>query len=227
MVRDRVEKLRPEPVRKRLLELVNSEPVVVEGDSDDVGFEALEGHDPAQVSRRLDDDRVAIVDEGLPDELERLDRAARQQELVVGRPPALEPLEPTGDEVTRTGEARRRRVLEGGSVPLLDELAQEIGDDPAREGGRVGQPTGEGDDVFGVGEREDGDETLSRARARPRGEEGLPSPELLLDGHGADSMEPSRSSRHACSYRRGGATTRTAEFAGSRRANASRTQQPI
>jgi hypothetical protein len=73
--------------------------------------------------------------------------------------------------------------LERGGLAFSDELSQDVGDDLAWERGRVGESAGEGDDVLGAREREDGDETFPRARACPGSEERLPGPHLLLDRH--------------------------------------------
>jgi hypothetical protein len=49
---------------------------VVERHRDDVGLEALERHDRAHVGRAFNRDRVAGIEECLPEQLQRLDRAA-------------------------------------------------------------------------------------------------------------------------------------------------------
>jgi hypothetical protein len=184
VVRDRVQELRRQAARQDSLELVDAESVVIERDAHDLGLEALEGHHGAEVGRRLHRDGVAAIDEDLADELERLDCAAREEELLLGRPPPLEPLEPSGDEVAGPRQSLRRRVLERGRVARLDELAQDIGHNPTGERGRVRQPAGERDDVLRPREREDGDQPLPRAASSAAGEVALPAAEFLVDGHG-------------------------------------------
>ena len=83
---------------------------------------------------------VAAVEEGLADELERLDRAARDQQLVVRRPPALERLEPARERVERAGEPARRRVLEGRRLARGRELREQRSGTFARKRQRVGKP---------------------------------------------------------------------------------------
>src|SRR5687768_10675998 len=137
VVWDRVEELRREAAHENSLELVDAESLVVERDAHDLGLEALESHDGAEVGRRLHSDGVAAVDEDLADELERLDCAAREEELFLGRSPLLEALEPPGDEVAGARQTLRRRVLERGRIARLDELAEDVCDDPTGERGRV------------------------------------------------------------------------------------------
>jgi hypothetical protein len=60
--------------------------VLVHRNRDDLRLEAAEGHDRAEIRRALDDDAVAAVEERRADELERLDPAARDEELAVIRP---------------------------------------------------------------------------------------------------------------------------------------------
>ena len=110
-VGDRVEELRRRPGGEHALELVDRKTVLVDRDTLDERLEALERHDRAQVGRRLDEDAVALVDERLAEELERLDRAAREHELALPRPPAF-PLDAVGHVLARAGEPVGRRVLE-------------------------------------------------------------------------------------------------------------------
>ena len=92
VVRDRVEELRAEAARELGLERRRVESVVVDGDPGHVGLERADGHDRAEVRRRLDRDDVARVEEGLAEQLQRLDPAARDHQVAVAGPPALEPL---------------------------------------------------------------------------------------------------------------------------------------
>ena len=61
----RVEELRPQPGRERGGERVDVEPVAVDGDGLDAGTVARIGHERAEVDRRLDDDRVAGLEENV------------------------------------------------------------------------------------------------------------------------------------------------------------------
>src|SRR5690348_1959444 len=105
MIRNGVEELGPEAAGQPLLQLRDVQPVVVEGDRHELRLEAAEGLDRAQVRRSLDDDRVSRVEERFPDQLKRLDSAARDQQLVLRGPRALLTLEPVGERVERAREA--------------------------------------------------------------------------------------------------------------------------
>ncbi len=89
VIRDRVEQLRAQAAGEPPLQLVDLEPVLVHRDGDDLGLVPAERHDRAEVGRPLHDHQVAAVEERLRHELERLDRAARDQQLVVGGAAAL------------------------------------------------------------------------------------------------------------------------------------------
>ena len=112
-VGDRVQELRRRPRAEHALELVDGQAVLVQRHAVDLRLEALEGHDRAEVGRCLDEHAVARVDERLADQLEGLDRAARQHQLAGPRPEALEALQPVGDEVARACQPFGRCVLEG------------------------------------------------------------------------------------------------------------------
>ena len=124
VVGDRVDELRAQAAGKLPLQLRDVEPVLVHRDGHDVGLEAAEGHDRPEIRRRLDDHDVAAVEERLADELERLDRAARDHQLVVGRSAALQRVEPGCDRVERAGEPSRRRVLERSRLACGGELLE-------------------------------------------------------------------------------------------------------
>ena len=119
VVGDRVEQLRPQARSEPPLEVLDVEPVLVQRNGDEVRLVAAERLDRAEVRRAFDDDDVARIDERLGDQLERLDRAARDQQLVLGRAPALQRLEPTRERVAadrrgrgsaRTGTPSTRRT---------------------------------------------------------------------------------------------------------------------
>jgi hypothetical protein len=57
--------------------------VLIHCDGDEHRLEAPEGLDGAEVRGGFDDDEIAGVEEGLGDQLERLDGPARDQQLVV------------------------------------------------------------------------------------------------------------------------------------------------
>ena len=95
VVGDAVDELRAKPTCKTPLEVFHVEPVLVHADRDERRLEASERLDRAQVRGGFDNDQVARIQEGLGDQLERLDGAARDQQLVVGRAATLQGLEPT------------------------------------------------------------------------------------------------------------------------------------
>ena len=182
-VGDRVQELGRATAGEHAPELVDVEPVLVQRHAVDLRLEPLEGHDRAEVGRRFDEHPVARVHEGLADELERLDGAARQHQLPGARPEALEPLQPVGDEIARAGQALGRRVLERRGVALLGELGQDLGDHRAGERRGIREAARERDDVLGPGQREDLEEAVTPAGARARGEERLPAANVGLDRH--------------------------------------------
>ena len=188
MVGDRVDELRPQTAGEPPLELVDLEPVVVHGDGDEVGLEAPERLDRAEVGRRLDDDHIAAVEEGLADQLERLDRAAREQELLLGRAAALQRFHAAGDRVERTGEPPRRRILERARLAGGGELLQERGDALAGKRRRIGEAARERDHVRHPEQREDRRDPLPHVAPRAGGEERL-TPDVGRHRHTAN---PSR-----------------------------------
>ena len=104
----------------------------------------------------LDDDEVAAVEERLADELERLDRAARDQQLVVGRPAALQRLEPCR-RARRAGRRARASARTGRRV-ASPAAANSASSAAARSRGnvaRVGEAARERDQVGHAEERED------------------------------------------------------------------------
>ena len=99
-----VDKLRAQAGSELPLQLVDLEPVLVERNGDEHRLEAAERLNRAEVGRAFDGDGVTGVEERLPDQLERLDCAARDHQLVVGRATPLERLEPFGERVERSEE---------------------------------------------------------------------------------------------------------------------------
>ena len=125
MVGDRVHELGPQAAREPSLELIDLEPLSVQRDGDELRLEAPECLDRSEVRRPLDDHEVARIEERFANQLERLDRTTRDQELFLGRTMALQRLEPTGERVEGPGEAARRRVLEGAHLAACGELLEQ------------------------------------------------------------------------------------------------------
>ena len=182
VVGDRVEQLRPKAGHELPLELVDLQPVVVERHDLDLRREAPERHQRAEVGRAFDHDGVARVEERLAGELERLDRAARDHQLVVGGAAALRRVDPSRERVERTGKPARRRVLERARLFRLGELGEQLRRALARERPRVGESAGEGDQSGHFEQREDLGDPLAHAAAGAGGEELLPS--ARRGGHG-------------------------------------------
>ena len=183
MVGDRVEELRSQALDETPLELVDLQPVLVHGDGDDVGLEAAERHDRADVRRPLDDDGIAAIEERLRDELERFDRTARDHELVLGRTTALQGFEPAGERIERSRETSRGRVLERARLARRSELSEQRCGALARERERVGEAARERDHVGQAEEREDVRDPLADVPARAGGEELVPAVGLGRDRH--------------------------------------------
>ena len=99
MIGDAVDELWPEPTLEASLQIVDIEPALIHADGDERRLEATKRLDRAEVRGGLDDDEVAGIEEGLGDEFERLDRAARDQQLVVLGAAPLQRLEPTREGI--------------------------------------------------------------------------------------------------------------------------------
>ena len=124
----------------------------------------------------FDDHDVAGVEIRLADQLERLDPAARDQQLVVGRTAALQPLEPVCERVARPGQPACRRVLERTHLAFGGELLEQRRDALARERLRVGEAAREGDQVGDPEQRQNRGDPLADIAARScRGERVPPS----------------------------------------------------
>jgi hypothetical protein len=175
VIRDGVEELRPNAVGKSPLELVDLEPVLVHRHRHELRFETAERHDRAEVRRPLDDDRVAAIEERLADELQRFDRATRDQQLVVSRTAAFDQLEPVGKRVERARDATSRRVLKGGRLTRRRELLEERGSPLAWERQRIREATRERDQVGNAEQSEDLCDPFADVPAGACREEGLPA----------------------------------------------------
>ena len=183
MIRDRVEELWPQAVGEPLLQFFDVKTVLVEGDRDEFRLEAAERLDRAEVGRSLDDDHVCRIEECFPDELERLDSAARDQQFVLRGPTALTALETIGQRVQRARDAARRRVLEGGGLAGCRELLQERGDSLTRERLRIGETTRERNDIGSAEQREHRGNAVAEFPACPSGGESLPASRVERERH--------------------------------------------
>ncbi len=183
MVGDRVEQLRARAAGEDALELVDLEAVGVHRHGHDLRLEPAEGLQGAQVGRRLDGDRVTPVEKGLAEQLQALDAAARDQQLVLVRPAALNLLEPAGDGVERAGQTACRRVLKRGRLAGLRELREQRGSALARKGLRIREAAGERDQVGAAEEAQYERDSVAHVAARALCKELLPVTELRRDGH--------------------------------------------
>src|SRR5207245_11801851 len=136
-----------EAVSNGLTERGDVKAVRVEGDRDKLRLEAPEGLDRAEVGRSLDHDHISRIEERFTDQLERLDSAARDQQLVLRGPTALLTLETSGDHVQRACEAACGRILEGGRFACRRKLVQEFRNSVARERLRIGETTRKRNDI--------------------------------------------------------------------------------
>ena len=146
-------------VREHRLQPLDADPVGLEVDHPDVRAAVLEVQQRAVVRRRLDDHRVALLDEQLEQERVRLHRAVGHQHLLDGHAVLLG--DPLAQRHVADARAVRRRpggvVLEG----ELRGLAQALHvDDVERR-----RPAGEGD--RGHGRQTSGPWTTSPVRSRP------------------------------------------------------------
>src|SRR5882724_1773558 len=193
VIRDRVDELWAQPVREAPFQVVDLESVLVHWDGDDLSLEATEGHDRPQISRALDDHQVAAVEERLAHELERLDCAARDDQLVVCRAAALQRFEPAGDRVERTSEPPRGRVLKGVRLTRRGELTEQRGGALTRKRQRVGEATGERDQIRPAEEPENSRDSFTDVPPCSLRKETIPARRLAHS--------------HATQYRRVGSTT--------------------
>ena len=190
MVGDAVEQLRTQTCLELLLELVHLQPVIVDRDHGDLGGEPTERHQCAEVGRPLDDDEVACIEERLAHELERLDRAARDQQLVIGRTAALQPLEPVCEGVTRAGQPTCRRVLERTHLACRGELLEQRRDALAPERLGVREAAREGDQVWNAEQTQNKGDPLADIATRACSGERVPPSRLGRDRHAANPMPP-------------------------------------
>ena len=207
VVRDRVDELRPRSSTQPALELVDVEALLVQRDGLERRLEAPERLDRPEICGALDHDEVARVEIRLGDELERLDRAARDHQLFVRGSSALQRLQPAAEHVERPREPLRRRVLERGRLARGHELLEQGRHTIAGERQRVGEAACEGDDVRHAEEGEHGrDAVTGGARGARRGLDLQPS-ELRRRrqvGHAtsrARSRSRARSTRSRCGVR--------------------------
>ena len=162
---------------------LHHESVRIHRDTEHVGLEALERHDGSQVRGGLDGGPVAGIQERLAHQLERLDAAARHQQLILAGAAALQPLQPPGQVVTKPGEPGSRSVLQQRRVLRQQQLAEQVGQLLARKGGGVREAPGEGDHVACVRHGQDLGERVALPKASPGGEGIGPLPHALHDRH--------------------------------------------
>jgi hypothetical protein len=159
VIRDRVEQLRPQAPLEQRRQRVDVEPVLVHRHRVHDGLERPERHDRPEIRRRLDHHVVAAVEERLRHQLERLDPAARHEQLVLRRPP----VQPGGQHLPRTREPLGRRILEGSNV----ELRRQLGHALRRERARVGEAAREGDQLRIPEQPEDRRDAVTGAGTSP------------------------------------------------------------
>ncbi|CPU62865.1 Uncharacterised protein [Mycobacteroides abscessus] len=156
-VRDGVEQLDATPVggeaREHLLQRLRDEPVLVEGHVHDVGLVRPEHAQRPDVARRLRDDHVARVDEDPRDEVERLLRAGRHDDVVGVALDALEPHD-VEDPLAQGLVALTGAVLERRGTARRDEALHGVGDLVEGEAFEVRHAAGERHDLRPVRDRE-------------------------------------------------------------------------
>ena len=108
---------------------------------------AAEGADRRQVGRSLAEDRVALVQEHLPDQVERLLRARRHEHLLRWDLRAAALLHLARDQRPQRGNALRGRVLERRRAVAMQHLAEQGLDPLHREALARRQSAPEGDHV--------------------------------------------------------------------------------
>ena len=162
-------------------ESVDVEPVVVERHRRHLGLEAGEAHGRAEIGRRLDEHRVAGIEEDRRSQLHRLDPAARDEQLALADGHAFLRLDPPGEEVAQPGQAVVGRVLERREVARRADVRHHRRQGLAVECLGVGEPAGERDDVGAAGEGHDRrDLGAEAAGAGAPGEQVAPGARCLL-----------------------------------------------
>ena len=131
----------------------------------------------------FDDHDVAAVEERLADELERLDRAARDQQLVVGGPPALQRSSLPATASSAPASPRVGAYWNAADSPAAANSCEQRGGALARERQRVGEPAGERDQVRPAQQREDGRDPFTDVPARPLRKEPIPARRLARYRH--------------------------------------------
>ena len=120
-------------------------------------------------------------------------------QLVLGRPPALQRLEPACHRVERAGQPARGRVLERARLARTGELREQRRRALPRERERVGKAACERDQVGDAEEAEDDRDALADVAARASGEELVPTTRLGRNRHSGDSSPSKRTARTPCS----------------------------
>ena len=184
VVGDAVDELRAEPTCEPPLQLLDVEPVLVHADGDQRRLEAPERLDRAEVGGGFDDDEVAGVEERLADELERLDRAARDHELVVCGTAALQRLEPGCEGSRSPARPRVGAYWNAAASSSGCQFLEQRRDALARKRLRVGESAREGDQVRDSEERQHGGDPVADLTPRPRSDQSVPPSHLGRRGHG-------------------------------------------
>jgi len=109
-IRDHVEQLRLRP-RRHFVERLRHDPVVILRHAGEFRAAGIKRRRPADVRRQFDEHNVAGIKKRMRDQVERLLRSRRDDD-VLSRRVDLSFAAEAGDELTETGKAARRTVLQ-------------------------------------------------------------------------------------------------------------------
>src|SRR5439155_24132693 len=110
---------------------------------------------------------------------------ARDHQLVVCRAPALQRFEPAGDRLERTGEPARGRILKGARLTRRGELPEQRCGALTRKRQRVGEATGERDQIRPAEEPQDSRDPFTDVPACSLRKETIPARRLAHHCHAA------------------------------------------
>jgi hypothetical protein len=112
---------------EHLLERVNVEAVGVAADADHARARRSEAREPAREGRCLDDGDVAGLEQRARDQVDRLLRAARDDELVSVGAPAFRAAADR-ELLAQLVQALRRQVAEHVAADVVDHPARDVGE---------------------------------------------------------------------------------------------------
>ena len=140
VLRDDVDEARAVARGEALGELVDEHPVLVHRDPGQRRLVALEGHDRAEVRRRLDGDAVTRVEQRAAEQVDALHAAAGDHQLVLGGRAALRRADARAQVLAHARQPFARPVLQRDARVVGEHARGDLGQDVGLEGRHVREP---------------------------------------------------------------------------------------